>query len=484
MTSVATEPGWMGAFSPVALTNVLKRVASESCSGELQVVSGNWIKTIRVDDGAIRFAKSNMRQDRLGESMLAHECISRSDYRLASEKMAADGCRFGEALVEMGCLDRKKLHRELGVQVQRIVLSLFRVRDGLYSFEEAGPNETPLPFSLPVPPLLLKGLRRIDDGRLILSALPPADTLVRMAEKPTYNLDITKLAALERSVLEKASDGATIGDIVRDGSHERSSALRACYTLLSLGLLEVEAPQPSEASEAIRELIESQFERLESTSEEDMLGVTRETPEEPLREAYASLCGEWANVREETDDDTLIEKIDAIEFRLAAAYHQLLVERNRVSETVAAEPLDEPTEQSEGDDASRHARVEQLERDSKLHLQVKDWTGAISLLHELVALAPENAEYQLMMGQAMQFHPTLKSAAEEHFVQAVTLAPNDAPAHVGLGRYYQRAKKHARASAALERALELDPRNEDAKRYLEAGRQPTRMSRLFKKIFR
>ena len=163
MTSVATESGWMGAFSPVAFTNVLKRVADEGRSGELQIVSGNWIKTIRVDDGAVRFAKSNMRQDRLGESMLAHECISRGDYRLASERMTNDGCRFGEALLKMGRLNRKQLHRELGVQVQRIVLSLFRVPEGLYSFEEAETNDTRLPFSLSVPSLLLKGLRRIDD---------------------------------------------------------------------------------------------------------------------------------------------------------------------------------------------------------------------------------------------------------------------------------------------------------------------------------
>lgn len=484
MTSVATESGWMGAFSPVALTNILKRVANESCTGELQVVSGNWIKTIRVDEGAIRFAKSNMRQDRLGESMLAHECISRSDYHLASERMASDGCRFGEALLKMGCLDRDKLHRELGVQVQRIVLSLFRVREGLYSFEEAGPNDARLPFSLPVPPLLLKGLRRIEDGRLILSALPPADTLVRMAEKPTYNLDLAKLAALERSVLEKAGDGASIGEIVRDPSLDRSSALRACYALLTLGLLEIQ-PALGDDNAATRELIERQFDRLESSSEEDLLGVNREASEELLRTTYEELSGEWVEVRRETSDPALLEKIDAIEFRLAAAYHLLLVERERVSETVTAELVEPETlEHNALDEAPRRARIEQLERDARLHLQVKDWSGAISLLHELVALAPENAEFQMMMGQAMQVHPTLKAAAEEHFLQAIALAPNHAGAHVVLGRYYQRAKKHARAIAELERALELDPENVDAKRYLEAGRQPTRMTQLFKKIFR
>ena len=411
MTSVAAESGWMGAFSPVVFTNVLKRVVDEGRSGELRVVNGNWIKTIRVDDGAVRFAKSNMRQDRLGESMLAHEGISKGDYRLASERMTTDGCRFGEALLKMGRLDRKQLHRELGVQVQRIVLSLFRVSEGLYSFEEAetaGVSDTRLPFSLSVPPLLLKGLRRVDDGRLILSALPPADTVVRKAERPVYSFDLRKLAQLERNVLQKAGDGSTIGAIVRDASIERSVALRACYALLTLGLLEI------------------------------------------------------ADAGEDSEPEPALEPVEA---------------------ELVSESLPEEEEEVAADDVARTNRTEQLERDAKLHLQAKEWDGAVSLLHELVALAPANAAYQLMLGQAMQFHPTLKKTAEEHFLQAVTLAPNDVRARVTLGRYYQQTKKHAHAITELERALEIDPGNEDAKRFLDKGHQPTRMSKLVRKIF-
>ena len=430
MTSVATESSWMGSFSPVAFTNILKRVADERRSGELQIVSGNWIKTIRVDDGAVRFAKSNMRQDRLGESMLAHECISKNDLRLASERMGKDRCRFGEALLKMGRLNRKQLYRELGLQVQRIVLSLFRVPEGLYSFEEtetAAINDTRLPFSLSVPPLLLKGLRRVNDGRLILTALPPADTVVRMAERPTYNFDLSKLAPLERSVLEKAGAGATISAIVRDASLERSAALRACYALLTLGLLEIADDKKSERAHA--EIV----------------------PQEPAE----------AELVQEVAEEAEIVHEDPAQGGLAK----------------------EASPEEDADGVARPNRIEQLERDAKMHLQVKEWDGAISLLHELVAFAPANATYQLMLGQAMQCHPSLEKTAEEHFLQAVTLAPDDAPAHVALGRYYQRAKMPARAITELERALRIDPGNEDAARYLEEFRQPTRMSKLFTKIF-
>ena len=415
MTSVATESGWMGAFSPVAFTNVLKRVADEGRSGELQVVSGNWIKTICVDDGAVRFAKSNMRQDRLGESMLAHECISKNDLRLASERMGKDRCRFGEALLKMGRLNRKQLYRELGLQVQRIVLSLFRVPEGLYSFEEtetAAINDTRLPFSLSVPPLLLKGLRRVNDGRLILTALPPADTVVRMAERPTYNFDLSKLAPLERSVLEKAGAGATISAIVRDASLERSAALRACYALLTLGLLEITDDKKSERAHA--EIV----------------------PQEPAE----------AELVQEVAEEAEIVHEDPAQGGLAK----------------------EASPEEDADGVARPNRIEQLERDAKMHLQVKEWDGAISLLHELVAFAPANATYQLMLGQAMQCHPSLEKTAEEHFLQAVTLAPDDAPAHVALGSLLP-ARQDARARDYRARASASNRPRKRRRRALSRG---------------
>ena len=227
--------------------------------------------------------------------------------------------------------------------------------------------------------------------------------------------------------MEKAGAGATIGAIVRDASLERSAALRACYALLTLGLLEITDDKKSERAHA--EIV----------------------PQEPAE----------AELVQEVAEEAEIVHEDPAQGGLAK----------------------EASPEEDADGVARPNRIEQLERDAKMHLQVKEWDGAISLLHELVAFAPANATYQLMLGQAMQCHPSLEKTAEEHFLQAVTLAPDDAPAHVALGRYYQRAKMPARAITELERALRIDPGNEDAARYLEEFRQPTRMSKLFTKIF-
>ena len=454
MSATAAKTGWMGTFSPVTFSNLLKQVAAESQSGAFQIVSGNRIKTVHVDKGAISFATSNVRNDRLGESMLAHDSISTTDYKVASQRMRDDGCRFGEALLKMGRLDRKKLHRELGVQVQRIVLSLFGMADGLYSFDANTSSGVHLPFSLSVPPLLLKGLRRVQDGRDILDALPHANAVVCMTREPTYKFDLARLARIERDVLSRARKGASIGDLVRRGDIDRSAALRSCYALLTVGLLElVPLQQKKEAIDEAdaRELIDAQFVRLEQVGGEDLLGVRKDVSIPTLREAYDSLRAEWAELRTQVTVDELLGKIDTITLRLATVFKELVEKRNRA-----------------GDDATRQRLIRQLETEARKRLQEKDWNGAVTVFEELIALAPEDATFRLMLGRVMQHHPRLRDKAEEHLLFAIELSPKDPNFPLELARYYQRRGKSASAVAAVDRVLELDPGNKEAPRILLA----------------
>ncbi len=346
----------VGAFSPVVLTRILKRTADEGRSGALQVASGPSVKTVHFDHGSVRFAASNIRRDRLGESMLAHEFISREDYERAVAKMKNDRCRFGEALVSLGRLTEQEVHKELAIQVQRIVLSLFRIPAGMYSFDDTvgeSSLSSPLPFSLPVPPLMLKGLRAIDDGKLILSVLPPASTRVRVATDPPRGAPLKKLSEAERSVLHIAGAGTEIGEIVRRSELARSMAFRSCFILLSLGLLEAIPddispavvaskgdPAPSEPAveiEPCSDLIVSQFDKLSLVNERDLLGIRADATREQAAEAYETLKEEWGEVRNQTKDPDLIDKVDAIDLQLATAYARVRLELdNRPVEKPAA----------------------------------------------------------------------------------------------------------------------------------------------------
>ncbi len=484
----------MGAFSPVVLTRILKRTADEGRSGALQVASGPSLKTVHFDHGAVRFAASNIRTDRLGESMLAHEFISKDDFERAVAKMKNDRCRFGEALVSLGRLTEEEVHRELAIQVQRIVLSLFRTPAGMYSYDDAvGDSAIPsaLPVGLPVPPLILKGLRVIDDGKLILSVLPPANTRVRVAPNPPRGVPMKKLSDAERSVLQIAGEGTEIGDIVRRSELGRSAGFRSCFILLSLGLLEpipddvsntAEATPADPASdepaveiEPCSDLIVAQFDKLSMVSEHDLLGIRANASLEQASEAYETLKVEWAEVRSQTRDPDLVDKVDAIQLQLATAYARFRLEFDRrAHEKPAPEPAD----------FGRRERIEQLSRDARLHVQVKDWNGAIPLLHELAALEPQRAEFQALLGKSMQHVPSMRKNAEQHLLEAVMLAPNDVSVRLELARFYLTGSNRSRARSEIQSVLTMDPGNEEAHRLTASLKEPTPMQKLFGKVFR
>ncbi len=490
----------VGSFSPVVLTRILKRAADEGRSGALQVAAGPSVKTIHFDRGSVRFAASNVRRDRLGESMLAHEFISREDYARAVEKMKDDRCRFGEALVSLGRLTEEEMYRELAIQVQRIVLSLFLVPAGTYSFDDSSDESamtSALPFGLPVPPLLLKGLRAIEDGKLILSVLPPASTRVRVSPAPPRGLPLKKLSDAERAMLEIAGEGTEIGDIVRRSELGRNAAFRTCFILLSLGFLEPipddvapntaaipEPPVPNEPTgpveseevfEPCRDLIEAQFDKLTVVGERDLLGIGMSAGLEEALDAYETLKSEWAEVRRQTRDEALVDKVEAIELQLATAYARVRLElESRLIEEPAPKPQD----------FGRRERIEQLARDARLHVQVKDWSGAVPLLHELVALEPQRAEFQALLGKSMQHVPAMRKNAEQHLLEAVMLDPRDVSLRLELARFYLMTTNRSRARGELQAVLAMDPGNAEAQRLAESMRVLTPMQKLFNKVFR
>ena len=131
----------------------------------------------------------------------------------------------------------------------------------------------------------------------------------------------------------------------------------------------------------------------------------------------------------------------------------------------------------------RIQRIQQLFRDVKLHFQVRDWDGAISLLFELVELDPDNAAYHGMLAKAMLRHPVMRKNSERHFIEALRLVPQDADLHFWLGLYYKTFGLKSRAETEFRTTLRIDPRHEGARKHILGERRKDPLSNLFGKIF-
>ena len=640
---------WVGPLSRMPLAEVMRRIALEERSGDLQVIFGQTIKTVYFDRGFVVLAASNLQSDRLGESLIQRGRISRHELALATMLMKTGQQKIGQALVQAGVLPEEEMGRHVALQVNRIVLSLFKVHDGIYSFDER-PTSIPMKLmvSLSIYRILLEGIRRMTRGNLILAGLPPLDTPLRVSEQPPFTIEFHQLKPVEQSVLQAAGRGASIETIIEKVGFDRGRVLRACYGLHSAGLLEEgstgKAPRKPlkvqeetgvfllsdlekkfakiQATNARQEIL-MEFDQLGQMAEADLLRIEGSADMGAIQKAYEDRRKEWSIKRHLVEQEqSLVVKIDQIQARLDRAYQQMLSDQSSpsppLSNQAAAEwssphhqfeqsdpfreadatsrqtgemdepeaaaqqeppledeqptslpesnaeepeieievetgeyespslpPLveDEPEEASfittevepqlgalmdleveEGaappdtrpnfaehaeaaeaiepdgsaetgasnelipaaaplTGAQRVQRVQQLFRDVKLHFQVSDWDGAISLLFELVELAPDNPAYHGMLAKAMLRHPVMRKNAERHFIEALRLAPQDADLHFWLGLYYKTFGLKSRAETEFRTTLRIDPHHEGARKYMVTERRKDPLSNFLGKIF-
>jgi tetratricopeptide (TPR) repeat protein len=627
---VSNNLDWVGSLSAVPLAEVLRRIALEERSGDLQVIAGRTIKSIYFDRGFVVLAASNLKTDRLGESLIERGRISRQELAMAIMLMKTSRRKIGQALVQAGVMSEEELGRAVALQVNRIALSLFKVKDGIYSFDERPTNiPVQLMVSLSIYRILLEGIRRMTKGNLILAALPSLEAPLRVSEQPPFTVDFSQLKPVEQAVLRAAGRGSSIQSITERVEEDRGRVLRACYGLLSAGLLEESSGRSParplkvqeetgvfllsdlekkfakiQATNARQEIL-MEFDALGRMAEADLLKIDTEANPDDIQRAYDERRREWSTKRNlVAQERSLIVKVDQIQARLDRAYRQMLSEKEApsLSNAAAAEwsspkiefseqdilhqhapppapesvesvgSSDEPsaeidveaeidieieTETGEHDtpsslppliedepeeasfiqtgvepemapmieldvdvadatpsdtrphvaessaqaesveeeaqedqpiqampEAQRKERVRQLFRDTKLHFQVQDWEGAISLLFELVELAPNNAAYHGMLAKAMLRHPVMRKNAERHFIEALRLAPQDADLHFWLGLYYKTFGMRSRAETEFRTVLRIDPRHEGARKYLLGdGKKKDPLRDVFRKIF-
>lgn len=134
-----------------------------------------------VVDGEIVFASRRRSMRLLGQQLLREGKLTEKELERALELQRADPKqRLGAILVEMGCVDRSELDRQLRFQIEETVYDLLAWDEGYFSFEET--DETPDgPVRVRVDSLLMEGARRIDEWSRLESRIPSAECIPVLA---------------------------------------------------------------------------------------------------------------------------------------------------------------------------------------------------------------------------------------------------------------------------------------------------------------
>lgn len=342
-----------GELAQDCLPDVLRRLYVNRESGELKLSYRGRQKAIYFELGAIIFASSDAREDRIGETMMRHGTLSQADFDRASALMRP-GKRFGQILVELGILSDRDLLMNVTFQILDIVYSVFEWPAGTYEFT-AQDNVVPadLRLDLSTASIILEGVRRIRDFQLIQRGLGDLNRLIGPSTSPLLRLQTLSLKPIERQIIDAVKEPMNVLQLLLVAGAPPDAVLRATYGLLSAGVLErlgapkinkktgrisipkslyaqaaqaqpvvTEAPSASN-DPAVMEQIAKLRDRLVTNDPYVILGVTWHSTQEELRDAYYRLAKDLHPDRFQGATREIRQEVEFLFTRITSCYEML-----------------------------------------------------------------------------------------------------------------------------------------------------------------
>jgi len=157
-----TEAAARGEIHSETMPALLRGHYERGETGTLTLRQGPIMKTVRLHRGAVVFASSNERDDRLFQLLLRRGAVSLPDLIKALEVSLKDKRRLGEILLAQRKIGREDLERGLQDQLKDIVCGLFAWTTGAWQFEAGEPPAESVTLKVHPLALILEGIRRID----------------------------------------------------------------------------------------------------------------------------------------------------------------------------------------------------------------------------------------------------------------------------------------------------------------------------------
>lgn len=230
---------------PLSGTSVVRLLAAAHqglATGELRLKRNLILKVIWLKEGRPIYAASNVASERFGRHAVARGAVRAEELVAVQELATKEKVRTGEAMVRMGLIDEARRLELLHDQAQQILWSTFDWVEGEYQYyvpHVARPEVVPL--TLPLPPLVLRGLAQLPLVRL-RARLANAAVPIPAAD-PAFELHELELDDDQARLVAAADGTKNVEDLLALSDLEERDALA-----LLLGLLELRILEPRVAS--------------------------------------------------------------------------------------------------------------------------------------------------------------------------------------------------------------------------------------------
>ena len=264
-----------GTLRDFSLADILQLISLQHKTGLLTVRGPADAVSLGFLDGMLVSAESSAQRldTRLGTVLVKTRRLTAEALARSLEIQAQTLQRLGFILLSNGFCSAQDLRDGLDIQIKRIVYSLFRWTDGDYVFEQTDHVDYDAESTTPmaVERLLMEGARMIDEWPIVekvvwsldivYQQVPVAQPVIPAENEDAVEdvedssfarrarekrLDPIRVSRAEWSVYELVDGRRTVADIHEMSFLSEFDGCKACFDLVSRGLIEERAQRPEE----------------------------------------------------------------------------------------------------------------------------------------------------------------------------------------------------------------------------------------------
>lgn len=230
-----------GSTEAISAGEIMQLLLQSQAHGTLEIQGPDMKALIFFYHGRVALARLRGGPDEflIGRYLLKEDMITREELRRLLD-LPDDKRPLGEKLIMMGYISREDLDQVLTRQTIEVLYEILRWQVARYRFLPGTIPEDAckLNLSIAVGELLMEGLRRVDEWRLIESKIPDFDIVpVRTAAGLEAVGPDTSLSSDEARVLDFVNGTHTIREIIRESRLGSFDVCKILHQLLTLKVI-------------------------------------------------------------------------------------------------------------------------------------------------------------------------------------------------------------------------------------------------------
>jgi hypothetical protein len=264
-----------GDLRTMGLADILQWIAAGRKTGTLHVERRSLTKRIIVREGNVYSSWSNDPRESLGQFLIRLRLVTEEQLFRALLAQEEKGRLLGSILIADGLLTEEDLKRALKSKAEETLYDLFLWEVGQFEFREGDfPEDLLITFETPVTPVILEGIRRVDEWQRIRTVFPSRETTFRLKGAARRAED-----PLEAQVLELVGAGKSIAEMSLELRRSEFESASLLFELHGRGVVEVDKVGQSRGTDpvgAIKGLLTLAYQRLQEKRYEAAIGAYEE----------------------------------------------------------------------------------------------------------------------------------------------------------------------------------------------------------------